>query len=365
MQRCSVGSLATIDLDAIGNNIEVISSVAQQSKIIAVVKADAYGHGSLVIAKALEGKVHGYAVASLEEAVALREGGIASPILILQGIFSSEEAKLAQIYKFWVVVHSFYQIQSIKNADLTGRINCWLKVNTGLNRLGFSADEVTAALDSLRGSGKAEVPVLMSHMACADEPEHMSNLQQLEKLKSISKSLNIQISLANSAALFSEQRYQQDWCRPGLSIYGCSPFKKITARSLDLKPVMTLSCKVISIQKVAKGQTIGYGGHWKAERGARVAILGIGYADGYPRFSKGDAFVYINKKRARVIGAVSMDMMAIDITDIPTTTIGDFAEIWGENILLSEVADWSNLLCYELITRLHQRVTRKYINNIG
>jgi alanine racemase len=354
-------SYAEINLGIIRDNYHLSCQLAPDSRHLAVIKANAYGHGAGQVAKTLEDTAPAFAVAFMEEALALRETGICSPILILEGCFGSQELTIAAKNNFWMMLHSTEQLEMLEKTHLPSPIHCWLKIDTGMHRLGIDPQQTSSILARLENTGKLiDKPVLASHMANAEELHCPANRKQIEQLKQLSQGAGYLSSLANSAALMQLPASHSDWNRPGIMLYGCSPLTEL-AEKIGLRPAMSVYSEIMAIRDLKKGEAVGYGGHWKADQPSRIATLAIGYGDGYPRSTDNQCEVFLHGQRARVIGSVSMDMLAVDISHLPQAKVGDKVEIWGENLPVTELATRVNTLSYELLTRANQRLPRRFI----
>ncbi len=357
---------ARISAAALTHNLAVIQRAAPASRMIAVIKANAYGHGVLQAAVALA-SADAFAVARIEEAVELRSAGIAHPIILLEGVFSAEQLQLAARLNLELVVHDYSQIQWLEHGIAAHRFVIWVKIDTGMNRLGFrpsDANEVWRRLAAL-ASPPFELR-LMTHLACADEPQAMLNEQQLTKFREVCAGIariagkQPQTSIGSSAGIFSGRELQGDWVRPGIALYGASPFARRAASELGLLPAMTLESTVIAVREIAAGESVGYGATWRATRASRIAIVAVGYADGIPRNLPNGAPVLINGQRAAVAGRVSMDMLAVDVTEHEAIEVGAPAVLWGEGLPVEEVARAAGTISYELLSRLARRVPLEY-----
>lgn len=348
---------AVIDTQALRANLARIRSVAAGRRVVAVIKANAYGHGSVAVARALADDADAFAVARLEEGVALRDAGVTRPILLLEGVLSREQLGEAAARNFELVVHEASQLALLEAWRGTQRFTLWLKVNTGMNRLGFDPAEVVAARARLAAlTVPPAVLRLMTHLARADERGSATTHEQLARFGAIAAPLGVETSSANSAGIFGWPAAHGDWVRPGLSLYGVSPFPHETAAALGLTPVMTLTSTVIAVRDVRADDCVGYGGAWRAPRAARIAILAAGYADGLLRSLPSGAPVLVGGQRAPLVGRVSMDMIAVDITGVPGIEVGSPALLWGRDLPVEEVARFASTIPYELLCGVAQRV---------
>jgi alanine racemase len=327
---------------------------------MAVIKADAYGHGLLPVAKALS-DVDGFAVARVEEAIDLRQAGITKPILVLTGFMSVEEMTAFSDYQLDAVIHSDYQLDILKSSDVASPISVWLKINSGMNRLGINPSEVSVISDAISLTGKVQLPIKwMTHLACADDVSSPMTEQQIQLFDDCVDGLAGEKSITNSAGLLAWQYAQRNWVRPGIMLYGGSPFCVGAAKEIGLKPVMTLKSTVISLRTIERGQAVGYGGSWRAERTLLCASIGIGYGDGYPRHAAVGTPVLIAGQRAPLVGRVSMDSINVDVSQCRDIKVGDEVVLWGEGLPIDEIAEKSETIAYELMCGITERVTRTY-----
>lgn len=346
---------ATIDAGALRHNLSVVRRLAPASRILAVVKANAYGHGSLATARALD-TADGFGVARIGEARVLRTGGITHPIVLLEGVFSSDELPVAAQGRFDLVVHSLEQIEMLEQSpDLGYRFTVWLKLDTGMNRLGFPAAAFAAARQRLAACATVGEIRLMTHLSAAEELG-AGTRHQIGLFLSLTEGLGIQRSVANSAGLIAWPEARTDWVRPGLMLYGISPLPGMTIEELGLRPAMTLTTQLISLRRVPKDAGVGYNAIWRAPRDSVIGIAAIGYGDGYARNVRSGAPVLVNGQPAKVAGRVSMDMTAIDVTDLPEARVGDTVVMWGEGVPAENVAPYADTIAYELICGLAGRV---------
>lgn len=361
MSYISRHTQAIIDLTALVKNYQYIDSLASKSDTIAVIKADAYGHDANKVAEALKGYVNLFAVGFIDEALSLRDAGITTPILILEGPFQQSDFDLAVKENFVLMIHSDYQLDWLLSSSYTADI--WLKINTGMNRLGFNINDIDNVLANFLD--QQEKVVLCSHFSSAEQVNHDKVLndkpmQQLAKLNKLAKKYSCRFSMANSAGILNFPESHGDYTRLGLALYGISPVTNNT-KAKELIPVMALQANIIAINTLAIGETVGYGDTWQAQRESTIATVAIGYADGYPRNGKTGTLVAINGKKAPLVGRVSMDMITVDITDILCETavkIGDKVELWGKTISIDSVAKNSDTINYELLTRVSKRVPK-------
>jgi alanine racemase len=353
-------SEARLNLDAARHNIALARELAPQSRVMAVVKANAYGHGALTMARALAPQADALAVACLEEALELRESGIELPILLLEGVFQPEELAAAAHTNCWITIDNEVQLRWLEHARLPAPLHTWLKVDTGMHRLGVAPQRATEfyhrVVDSANNRGK---PVLSTHFAAADELDCSTTRRQLALFEQATEGLAGARSAANSPGLLAWPASHYHWVRPGYMLWGNSPFGTRPHSQADrLRPVMTLCSAVISVRDVAAGDAVGYGASWRAARDSRIATITIGYGDGYPRTAASGTPVLINGQRAALAGRVSMDMITVDVTDLGEVRVGDPVVLWGEGLPIAEVAEPAATIGYELLARMPARVRR-------
>ena len=338
-------SFVRIDLAAMRDNYLYARRV-HGGRALAVIKANAYGHGALACARSLAPNVDGFAVAFVDEACALREGGIRNPILVLEGVFNPAELKFAQELDLWLVVHQEEQIRMIAQSPTAARFNIWLKIDTGMSRAGFRAADTLRAHQQLRDTGRVKSITLMTHFARADEPSQPLTRQQIETFDAATASLPGARSLSNSAGLLAWAPARRDWARPGIMLYGVAPDG---CDAPALKPVMTFESRVFAVRTLEPGESLGYGAEFVASSRTRVGLVCAGYADGYPQNAPTGTPVAIDGRFTRVIGRVSMDMLTVDLTDLPEAGIGSAVELWGKTIPLRSVAAAVKRSPYELL----------------
>lgn len=345
--------LATINLEALRHNLRVVAATAPQSRIMAVVKANGYGHGLLNVARGLK-DAHGFAVLNIEEAIDLREAGSKQTLLLLEGAFSADELELAARHDISLVVHNILQLEMLENAVLMQPVSVFAKLNTGMNRLGFTSAEYRKAVERLAASSTVSEITLMTHFATADEPLGIEKPYQI--FKDTTAGMAHPVSLANSAAILRYRHTHADWVRPGIMLYGASPIAGTPASAFQLRPAMSLNSEVIAVQHVSVGESVGYGCKFTAARDSRIAVVACGYADGYPRHAPNGTPIHIAGKATHTVGRVSMDMLFADITDIPQANVGSPVELWGEQNSVDSVAEAAGTVGYELLCALAPRV---------
>ena len=358
-------TFATIDMSAIRHNLDLLMAVRPGSDTIAVVKGDAYGHGATEIASFLNESVPAFGVAFVDEAVQLRAGGITKPILLLEGCFSQEETELAGIQNFWCVVHNIEQLHWVLKSDIKQPLTIWLKVDTGMHRLGFGLNECSGVVEELLRSGNVADVVLMSHLADAEHPGSALTREQLLNLNQLTKKLGLRMSVYNSAGLLNSRLQNCGINRAGLALYGVSPFVNSGQTPNPLKPVMSLTSEIIAVRELSPGKGVGYGHRYRTNRVTKVGTLAVGYADGYPVQAMDGTPVYINGHLAKVIGRVSMDMVTVDLTNIPQASVGTPVELWGRNLAVAEVASHCASIPYSLLAGVTKRVPRRYVTDDG
>ena len=344
---------ATFDTAALRNNLAVARARAPDSRAWAVVKANAYGHGLLRAVEALAA-ADGFALLDLEEAVRLRDAGVRKPILLLEGFFSLDDLALVVEHGLSVVIHSEEQVDILVAAGFPTRIPLYLKLNTGMNRLGFSPEAFAIALERLQGCRMAGEITLMTHFADADGERGVR--EQLERFTKATRDLALPRSLANSAALLRFPDTHADWVRPGIMLYGVSPFADSVGDTHGLKPVMSLHSRLMAVNYFKRGDRVGYGGAWECPEDMPVGVVAIGYGDGYPRHAKTGTPVLVNNKRVPLIGRVSMDMICVDLRGQPRARGGDPVCLWGTALPVEEIARYAGTIPYELLCRVTSRV---------
>ncbi len=347
---------ARVERAALQANLRTIRACAPASRVMAVVKANAYGHGLLSTALALA-EADAFAVARLEEGVALREAGVRRPVVLLEGVLDARQLAEAARLELDLVVHQELQIALLEAFRGPPRLALWLKVDTGMNRLGFRPQEFRGAWQRLRRlqpeSSRLRV---LTHLAGADEEDGSYTAEQLGRLQPLIAGLDVELSIANSAGILAQPQALAAWVRPGLALYGVSPFAGRLGSQFGLRAAMTLESTVIAVREVAAGERVGYGGTWRAPRRSRLAIVAAGYGDGLLRSLPSGAPVLIGARRAPLAGRVSMDMIALDVTDLPPVSVGDRAELWGTGLPVEELAAAARTIPYELLCAVSQRV---------
>ncbi len=345
--------LATIHLQALRHNLAVVRRFAPKAKTLSVIKANGYGHGMLRVAQGLR-ESDGFAVLGVDEGVTLREAGYQQTILLLEGLFEADELPLASRHGLATVVHCEEQLRVLEADRGAHAVDVFLKVNSGMNRLGVVPSRFWGVYDRLKACKSVRHITLMTHFATADEQAGID--EAFSRFDELTGEISRPRSMANSAALMRFPQAHGDWVRPGIMLYGASPFADQSARSLDLKPAMTLASRIIGVQSLQPGQGVGYGHAFTADRPMRVGIVACGYADGYPRHAPTGTPIAVAGKMTRTLGRVSMDMLFTDLTDIPEADIGSPVELWGEQVGVDEVARAAGTIGYELLCAIARRV---------
>ncbi|NLY58220.1 MAG: alanine racemase [Gammaproteobacteria bacterium] len=349
---------ALIDLSALRHNYRLAKSLSG-CRALAVVKANAYGHGALACAAALDSEADGFAVSAIEEALQLREAGHRQPIVLLEGWFEASELELICRHQLWPVIHHHGQLQDLLQADLSQPLHVWLKLDSGMHRTGFSAADYPTVWRQLQASGKVTSLTRMTHFARADEPETGRTEQQLEAFEQATVGLEGPASLCNSAGVLAWPQAHGDWIRPGIMLYGASPFGFPQPQASQLQPVMQLDSRVIAVHQIAASEPIGYGSRFVTGRPSRIGLVAMGYADGYPRHARDGTPVLVDGQRTTLVGRVSMDMLTVDLTDLPGTGLGSHVRLWGKGLDAGEVASHADTISYQLFCNLN-RVPRHY-----
>jgi alanine racemase len=357
MQRVT----ATVDLSAVRHNLRRVRELAPQSRVMAPVKADAYGHGAVEIARTLESAgVDALAVACMEEAQHLRDAHVQAPIALLEGVISAEEAALAAYERLHIVVNDFWQLALLESMPSAATLDLWFKLDTGMHRLGFPLDAVPQLRAKLKRYANWRFQGWMTHLASADEPEQPATLQQIDAFDAALREVPGARSIANSAGLLLWPQARRDWVRPGLMLYGASPVPDKTGEQLGLRPVLTLESRLIAVRRYAAGSAIGYGGRYVCPEDMNIGVVAVGYADGIHRCLPNGALFQIRGRPAPVAGRVSMDMITVDLRAIPDARIDDRVLLWGPGLPVEQLAASAGTLAYELFCGLTQRVHFSY-----
>jgi len=354
-----VGSVyAEIDLAALRHNLSVVRKHAPSVGIMAVVKSMAYGHGATQVSRALADMADALAVARIEEGLALREAGLELPIVVLEGPRGAEDLEVAFTHELELSIHHESQLPLLREyADEP--IDCWLKLDTGMHRLGFPVEQAGRLFEELKSMPSVASLRVMTHLACADDLSDQATALQLQRLHDATTGMDTEFSIANSAGILAWPASHADWVRPGLMLYGASPVIGKSAAAFGLRPVMTLKAPLIAINRLQAGDAVGYGATWRAPEAMPIGVVGIGYGDGYPRHVGAGAQVLLNGQRVPVVGRVSMDMITVDLRGIEAQ-VGDLATLWGSGLPADEVAAWADTIAYTLFCGVTARVERRY-----
>lgn len=346
---------AEINLSALAHNLQSVRRIAPQSRVVAMIKADAYGHGLIRVAEALSSRADKLGVARFEEARTLREHGISPPLLLMGSLLTAEQVRYCSANNIAIALHASSQLDLIESASPGPPLELWLKLDTGMNRLGLDAKGFSEALERLRSS--PHHLKLMTHFSSADCPDEATTRLQIERFMRLAEQApGCERSLANSAGIIAWPESHADWLRPGIMLYGDNP---VAGFSVDLEPVMTLKSRVIAVKSVQPGDSVGYNGLWRATTPSRIAAIGIGYGDGYPRQLGNGTPVLINGQRFPVVGRISMDICSVDIGQA-TVEPGDEVTLWGNDLPAAEIAARAGTISYHLFTGVTQRVPRLY-----
>ncbi len=353
------GAIADIDLSALQHNFARVKQLASTTKILAMIKSNAYGHGLIPVAQTLE-DADAFGVACLSEGIELRQAGIDKRIVIMRGFFDTEELELAAEHNFDVVVHCEQQLQILADATLPKKIDVWLKIDTGMHRLGFLGKQVLNAYQSLQQNSNVKQPIhVITHLANADIVNDITTKTQLEKFIDVSCDIAGPKSIANSATIFNCPEAHTDWVRPGIMLYGVSPLVGVSSAELDLQPVMTLCSKLIAIKDLQKGDMVGYGSTWACPENMPVGVVAIGYGDGYPRHVPSGTPILVNDIKCQIVGRVSMDMLTVDLRNNPQAKYGDTVTLWGQGLPVEIIAEHSGTIAYELLSKITPRVRKQ------
>jgi len=352
-----------IDMSALRYNLAVLKAKSAPSAILVILKSNAYGHGIIRTAKALP-HAEGFGVAYMSEALALRQAGITQKIVLLEGCFAANEYLLASEHQLDVVIHNEEQLNWLMDNTHLKSLTIWLKVNTGMNRLGFAIEQLPIVWKKLNACTLIREVVLMSQLAFASQPTHPITLSQVKTFQRIVEQFQSQHyifkkSLANSAALLTQPPIHYEWVRPGLSLYGVSPIDENPADYYNLKPVMTLKAKIIAIQTPGAGETIGYQARYECQQPKRIGVVSIGYGDGYPQNAPDGTPVFVNNTYVPMTGQVSMDMLTIDLSTQPKVKVGEPVTLWGKNLPIERIAQYTQRSTYELLCGIEREINQR------
>ncbi len=352
---------ALVNTSAVKHNLQQVREYAPKAKVMAVIKANAYGHGLVRIAEALDG-IDAMAVARVDEGIRLREAGITNRIAILEGFVCEQELNALIDYGLDIVVHTAEQVGILEKYSGQKSIIVWLKLDTGMNRLGFIATEFVSVYQRLLACQSVNKPVfLMTHLSSADDINSQVTSQQLALFNDVIKTFPGEKSIANSAGIIAWPDSLTDWVRPGIMLYGVSPFNNKQGDELKLKPVMSLHSRLISVKNIAAGAAVGYAGTWVSEKPTRLGVVAIGYGDGYPRYARTGTPVLVNGKRVPLLGRVSMDMITVDLCSQPNAKPCDPVTLWGNGLAVEEIARYADTIPYTLLCGITQRVEIKNV----
>lgn len=354
--------VAEISKSSLKHNVQRVRELAPQAKILAMIKANAYGHDAIGVAQALD-CVDALGVARINEAICLADAGIQTPVVLMEGCFNQQELEQAIEMQFELVVQNSQQLeQLLALTNVEKPVKVWLKLETGMHRVGVPAELAQTMVEQLQACSHVDDELtLVSHFACADEPLHPCNEQQLAVFNRVTQGLDIKRSCANSAATVALPQSHFDWVRPGLMLYGNSPLAGKTSAECGLKPAMTMKSQVIAVNDITAGSTVGYGATWTAATNSKIAVVAMGYGDGYPRHAKTGTPILINGKRYPMVGRVSMDMLTVDIGLDSEVKIGDPVILWGPELPAEEIAEYADTISYEMFCNLANRVKRVFV----
>jgi alanine racemase len=348
---------AVININAISHNVQQVRLAAPNSKIMAVIKANAYGHGLLRVAQSLNVLVDGFAVARVQEGIRLRKAGFQQRIVVLEGFTEREELQNLLNFDLEASLHSQHQIEILKTTHEPKPLSVWIKLDTGMNRLGFKPHDVASVYEQLSGYKSVKKPLnFMTHFANADDKTDSKTRSQIALFNQLTANYDGEKSMANSAGILAWQDSLTDWVRAGIMLYGISPFEDSTGEFEGLKPLMSLHSHLISVREVGAGETVGYSGTWTSPQATKLGVIAIGYGDGYPRYAKNGTPVLVNGVRVPLVGRVSMDMITVDLGLNTTAKVGDNVILWGENLPIEEIAICSNTIPYTLVCGITARV---------
>jgi len=352
---------ASIDVDALRHNFNQVRRLAPESRKMVIVKADAYGHGLLVCCTALKA-ADSFGLLDLGDAISLRKAGFSHPICLLEGFFSNDEIPLIAENNFEPVIHSDWQLGILDNTPHEQGLSVWLKIDTGMQRLGFAPEKFKSVLSRLSAMKCIRNVSVMSHLADADRRENPKTDQQLKEFLTLTEATGLDRSMANSAAVLAHPDCHLDWVRPGIMLYGSSPFRDLTASSLNLRPAMSLRSEIISIKDCQKDDAVGYGSSWHCPEDMKVGVVACGYGDGYPRHAPSGTPAMVAGKLTQLIGRVSMDMVTVDLRGIDSVTEGSPVELWGRDVAVDTVAEMAGTISYELLCGVTKRVKRQQVH---
>jgi len=356
-------TFATVHLDAIVSNFRLADRLSATSKNIAVIKANAYGHGMVEVAKVLEPEVPAIAVAFMDEAAQLREAGISKPILILQGVSHASEIAEAAANNYWLRLHHQRQLDWVLSSNITRPVRVWVNVDTGMHRFGLAPEAIDQVCGDLLSSPNVHPGLVLStHLACADDLTNPMTGRQVSMIRSCASQYKLDLSIANSAGILCWPESHADWNRPGYMLYGNSPMEPAGEDSFGLSPAMAMQSELVAIRDITPGDGVGYGLDWVAKKQSRIGTIAIGYGDGYPRHAPSGTPVLVNGQRVPLAGRVSMDAITVDLTGLEKAEVGDPVELWGRELRVNEVASAAGTIGYEILAGLTGRVRISYMN---
>lgn len=347
-------TLLRIDPDALRHNFTLARAAAPGCRVLAAIKADGYGHGLVRVAEALEGLADAFGVACIEEALELRRAGIDTPLVLLEGFFSADELPLLSEYRLQALLHQPWQIEALSSAEAP--LDIWLKLDSGMHRLGFPAEEAEMRYRQVEALPAARFHGFMTHLACADDRSDSTTEQQVGVFLRAVEGLPGKRGIANSAGVLGWPDSHADWIRPGIMLYGVSPFIGGVGADHDLRPAMTLCSELIAVKRLKKGDAVGYGATWTCPEDMPVGVVAIGYGDGYPRHAPNGTPVLLNGREVPLIGRVSMDMLSVDLRSQPHARVGDPVVLWGEGLPVERIAEAAGTIAYELLCGVTRRV---------
>ncbi|CAM5200762.1 alanine racemase [Alishewanella longhuensis] len=353
--------VAQINLAALQHNLQRVRELAPNSQVLAVLKANAYGHGLVRVAQALT-EADAFAVARIDEALALRTAGIVKPIVLLEGFYEAAELPVLLANNLQTVVHNELQLNALEQTSLDGQLKVWLKIDTGMHRLGIEPAQFSAFYRRLWQCSAVLPGIrLMTHFCCADELDSIRTDAQLSLFEQLSSGKAEQRSLANSAAILAWPTSHAEWVRPGLILHGISPFSAQVGQQHQLQPVMRLSSRLIALRQVQQGERVGYGGQWQADKETTLGVIAVGYGDGYPRHASNGTPVWLNGREVGLAGRVSMDMITVDLGPEAQDKLGDEAVLWGPELAIERIAAAAGTIPYELLCNITPRVDYQYL----
>jgi alanine racemase len=348
---------ALLSAEALRHNFQEVRRRAPRSRVLAIIKSNGYGHGMVWAAQTLT-DADGFGVEGVEQGVTLREAGITKPITLLEGFFEPAELALISKHRLWCAIHNDEQLRALESARLDQPVSVWIKLDTGMHRLGFEPDQFRSVLARLKSASSVGEIRAMTHFACSDDPKSPATVAQMQRFDVQLKSTGIETSLANSAGIISWPASHQAWVRPGIMLYGGAPMIGTPAAAVNLKSVMTLQSALISVKHCKRGDPVGYGEDFVCPEDMVIGVAAMGYGDGYPRRTPVGTPVLVNGRRAVIAGRVSMDMLTIDLRSQPEAKVGDPVVFWGDGMPADDIAARVNTISYELFCQLTARVPR-------